>query len=444
MPSPRKLAPLLPPPKRKNMTSTDLAVRKDTTPARDFRDQLQNMNGELATALPPHVPVERFMRVVLTAVNGNPELLDADRRSLFEASMKAAQDGLLPDGRDGAFVTFKTKVKKGGQDHWILKAQWLPMVGGILKKVRNSGELLTISAHVVYERDDFAYVLGDEERIEHSPCLEADRGKPRLVYAIAKTKDGGIYREVMTIAEVEKVRNVSRAKDNGPWRDWWDEMAKKTVIRRLAKRLPTSADLDDLIRRDDELYDFNGKRVDSEGQQARVFDVVKDPLSDHEPPAIPHDPDTGEITDSEPARTNSDAQPDNEIASQSAEGGEDDVAGQGDRPPQGSGVNRQADSASDEVGEVGSAEDEDEKDDPVKLAEEMIERLGLGQTEKAVVNSWENVFKPRVKALPNKDDRLDLRLIAEAFLHRSQKTVSPEQCEKEVEQRLKLVRGRVG
>lgn len=234
-------------------------------PTVEFRDQWTRQESEIATALPPHMPVERFMRVVLTAVNGNPDLLAADRRSLFESAMRAAQDGLLPDGRDGALVIYNTKTEIDGRKEWIKKVQWMPMVGGILKKVRNSGELQTISAYVAYENDHFEYSLGDEESITHRPCLDDDRGRPRLVYAIAKTKDGGIYREIMTFKEIEKVRGVSRAKDNGPWKDWWDEMAKKTVIRRLAKRLPMSSDLDDLIRRDDDLYDFQGKRADMDG-----------------------------------------------------------------------------------------------------------------------------------------------------------------------------------
>jgi recombination protein RecT len=155
--------------------------------------------------------------------------------------MKCAQDGLLPDGREAALVTFKDTV------------QYMPMVAGILKKVRNSGDLATIGAHVVYENDTFSYTLGDDERIDHKPLLVGDRGKPVLTYAIAKTKDGGIYREVMTEAQIQAVRNVSRARDNGPWSGpFADEMRRKTAIRRLSKRLPMSTDADELLRHDDE------------------------------------------------------------------------------------------------------------------------------------------------------------------------------------------------
>lgn len=239
--------------------------------AKSFRGDIQRMESEIAAALPPHIPAERFIRVVITAVQGDPALLDADRKTLFEASMRAAQDGLLPDKREGALVIFKGRV------------QWMPMIGGILKKVRNSGELVSIGAHIAYENDRFAYVLGDDERIEHEPKLDGDRGKPRAAYAIAKTKDGGIYREVMSLGEIEKVRKVSRASGNGPWVDWWEEMARKTVLRRLSKRLPMSTDLDDLIRRDDDLYDFSKKGAD--GQVDRMFKPVADPLRD----TIEHD-----------------------------------------------------------------------------------------------------------------------------------------------------------
>ncbi|WP_244613223.1 recombinase RecT [Methylosinus sp. Ce-a6] len=262
--------------------STQVQTRDAVTA---FKSQIANGENEFRAALPAHIPVERFMRVVTTAVTSNPDLLKADRRSLFEAATKAAQDGLLPDGRDGALVIFKNKV------------QWMPMIGGILKKVRNSGELLSISAYVAYSNDEFTYELGDEEKIFHRPALD-ERGKPRLVYAIAKTKDGGIYREVMTVAEVERVRAVSRAGSSGPWKDWWDEMARKTVLRRLSKRLPMSSDLDDLVRRDDELYEFDAAKTGGKSDDVapRTLSSRLDALAAPREPEPAHDPETGEIT----------------------------------------------------------------------------------------------------------------------------------------------------
>jgi recombination protein RecT len=206
---------------------------------------VRKMERQFALALPEHVSPEKFVRVVATAISSNPDLQKADRESVLSAAMKCAQDGLLPDGREAALVTYGNK------------AQYLPMIAGVLVKVRRSGELLTIGAHVVYEKDVFTYVLGDEERIEHKPYLDGPRGKAIAVYAVAKTKDGGVYREVMSLEQVSQVRNVSRAKNNGPWVQWWDEMARKTVLRRLAKRLPMSTDLQQVFQRDDDHYDLS-------------------------------------------------------------------------------------------------------------------------------------------------------------------------------------------
>lgn len=206
---------------------------------------VRRMEKQFALALPEHVSPEKFVRVVMTAINTNPDLQKADRESVLGAAMKCAQDGLLPDGREAALVVYGNK------------ASYLPMIAGVLAKVRRSGELLTISAHVAYDKDAFTYTLGDDEKIEHQPYMEGPRGKPIAVYAVAKTKDGGIYREVMSLEQVNQVRNVSRAKNAGPWVQWWDEMARKTVLRRLAKRLPMSTDLQQVFQRDDEHYDLS-------------------------------------------------------------------------------------------------------------------------------------------------------------------------------------------
>lgn len=207
----------------------------------DFRTSLTAMKPELQKALPPHVSVERFERVTMTALQTNPKLLQADRRTLFGAVTKAAQQGLLPDGREGAIVQFKDQ------------AQWMPMVAGIMKLVRNSGEISTWSVQAVFDNDEFDYCLGDDEKITHRPALK-DRGAFKLVYSIVNMKDGEKSREVMTKEEVDAIRKRSRSGSSGPWESDYAEMAKKTVIRRHSKRLPMSTDLDGLVHSDDDLF----------------------------------------------------------------------------------------------------------------------------------------------------------------------------------------------
>lgn len=205
------------------------------------RNDITKMQPQFKAALPSHVSVEKFQRVLITAVQQTPALLNADRRSLYAASMKAAQDGLLPDGREGAIVTFKDQ------------AQWMPMVAGIMKKVRNSGEISTWSVQAVKENDEFDYQLGDEERIIHKPALK-DRGATIGVYSIVTMKDGEKSREFMNVDDVKAIQKRSRSGTSGPWISDFDEMAKKTVVRRHSKRLPMSTDLDALIREDDDLF----------------------------------------------------------------------------------------------------------------------------------------------------------------------------------------------
>lgn len=219
-----------------------MSTSRALAPVEQFRGQMAKMLPELRNALPSHIAPEKFQRVVLTVVQQSPDLLAADRRSLMGACLKCAADGLVPDGREAALVLFNGRV------------QYMPMLAGILKRARNSGEIASINVQVVYEKDRFAWRPSEEKAIEHEvPSLSEDRGKPIGAYAIVRLKDGDTMHEVMSLKEIEKVRAVSRAKNAGPWTQWWDQMARKTVFRRLAKYLPMDAELEPVLRRDDDM-----------------------------------------------------------------------------------------------------------------------------------------------------------------------------------------------
>lgn len=238
----------------------------------DLKQQLDQRAFEFKAALPAHVTPERFIRVILTAIQNNPDLLRCDRRSLLTAAMKAAQDGLLPDSREGAFIAFRDRER--GE-----VAQWLPMIAGLRKKARQSGEITTWECHVVHQHDIFDYELGDKPSIKHRPAV-GDRGAPIAAYSIAKLKGGEISREVMSIQEINSICARSRAKDNGPWATDFGEMARKTVARRHAKVLPTSNDLDVVLRRDDDLYEFSlsAPQEPSNEPEARNFITLQQKL----------------------------------------------------------------------------------------------------------------------------------------------------------------------
>lgn len=224
------------------MATGQVKESKPNPPIVVLRNFLDARITEIKTALPAHMSPERFVRVVMTAVQLNTELLACDRQSLWNACMRAANDGLLPDGREGAIVAFKGK------------AQWLPMYAGLLKRFRNSGEFKWITAGIVYEGEQYEHWIDETgEHFKHVPGDDIAGRKVRRVYALATTKDGGSFIADLSLSDVYKREAMSRTtREDAPWKKWPDEMRKKTAIRVLSKLLPMSSDLDALVRRDEE------------------------------------------------------------------------------------------------------------------------------------------------------------------------------------------------
>jgi len=202
---------------------SDVAVRK--TAAQELVAQVRSdaFVEQITMALPDNVPASRFVRSTVTALLANPDIAKLDGDSVFVALLKAAQDGLVPDGREAAIVGYSGK------------AQYLSMVGGIRRIAAEYG--WTIDAKVVYANDDFEYELGVEPRLTHRPAM-GERGDMVFAYAVGRHKDGRREIEVMDAAEIAKVRKVSRASGKGPWVDWPDRMWEKSVAHRIFKRLP--------------------------------------------------------------------------------------------------------------------------------------------------------------------------------------------------------------
>lgn len=222
---------------------------KQITPVQAFSKDLALRETAFKSVLPAHISPKKFMRTVIGAVQNNPDILKCDHGSIFAACQKAAQDGLILDNREAALVSFG-KV-----------CTYMPMVAGILKKMRNSGQVSTVTAQVVCENDHFAYNPAQDDVPSHSPDWFGDRGKMIGVYAVARLKDGNPVVEIMNMNQIEAVRKVSRAKDGPAWKNWGDEMARKSVLRRLAKFLPSSADLDQVFDHDNESFDLGGEDI---------------------------------------------------------------------------------------------------------------------------------------------------------------------------------------
>lgn len=238
-----------------------------------LKSQVKDMRAKFAEVLPKDIDPDKFVNVVLSAIATNPDLQNADTSSFLVASMKCASDGLIPDGREAALVVQSDR-----------KVRYMPMVAGLLKKCRNSGDIKSIGANVVYERDEWEYFIDDEgPHFKHRPMIDGDRGKARCAYAYCKTNDGGMYVEVLTLSDITKIQACSRGK--GPWATWWEEMAKKSAIRRLSKRIPMSTEARAVVERDDDMYDFGEQRRPVPAGKSRLEAALAATQQDLEPEA---------------------------------------------------------------------------------------------------------------------------------------------------------------
>ncbi|MHC4371164.1 MAG: recombinase RecT [Planctomycetota bacterium] len=190
--------------------------------------------AEIAEALPNHITKERMISVFLTAITTTPELANCEPFSLLRAVKEASQLGLPTDGilGHGYILPFGKQAK------------FIPGYRGLMDLARRSGQVEWIQARVVYEGDEFEYEYGLEPSLTHkeAPRGEGDR-KVVAVYAAAKLVTGEKVFEVMYREDIEKIRQRSPSGRKGPWVTDWEEMARKTLIRRLMKYLPLSTDV---------------------------------------------------------------------------------------------------------------------------------------------------------------------------------------------------------
>ena len=252
-----------------------------------------NFMAQLSVALPKAMTPERLVRVVTTECRKTPALLNCNPESFLGAVLQCAQLGLEPGGALGHcyLLPFGNGKAKDGRPN----AQLIIGYRGMIDLARRSGQIVSICAYTVHEKDHFVWRLGLDPDIEHVPSPEADRGPMTYVYAVAKLKGGGVQFEVMSRAEVEKVRKQSKAGSSGPWVTHFDEMAKKTVIRRLFKYLPVSIEAARTVEVDERAD--RGEAVTPQD----FIDVAYEDLGTEVPPeAVTVDGTTGEIVEDVP------------------------------------------------------------------------------------------------------------------------------------------------
>ncbi|MET0653675.1 MAG: recombinase RecT [Hyphomicrobiaceae bacterium] len=201
--------------------------------------EVEARRADLIQLLPSDITFETFMSHLKVATMKTPSLLECTPASVVLSVVQAANDGLLPDGREAAIIVYNRKTKDG---RWVKEAQYQQMYLGILKRIRQASEVATIEAHAVYAEDAFDFSLGDSGSIIHKPKMGAEKGPVVAAYAIVRFKDGSRQFDVMDAWDILKIRDRSKGfdpdKPGGAWHTDFAEMAKKTVLKRLGKILP--------------------------------------------------------------------------------------------------------------------------------------------------------------------------------------------------------------
>lgn len=203
-----------------------------------MQSYIKAMEGEIAKALPSVITPERFTRMVLSAISTNPKLGSCTPASFLGAMMSAAQLGLEPNTPLGQAYILPY------QNKGVLEAQFQLGYKGLIDLAYRSGEVEVVQAHIVYANDKFECEYGLEPKLTHIPA-EKDRGEPIKVYAMFKTKSGGYGFEVMSMEDVRiHAEKYSKAYSTSfsPWKTNFEEMAKKTVLKKCLKYAPLKSD----------------------------------------------------------------------------------------------------------------------------------------------------------------------------------------------------------
>lgn len=216
-------------------------------PQDGIAQMIQHNWPRIAAVLPRHMSPERMMQIAISSVNQTPKLALCSGVSLMSCLMRASSLGLEPSAVNGlgdCYIIPRNNRKTG------MEATFMLGYKGMLRLARNSGEIESISARCVHEGDFFEYEFGLHEDLRHKPTEDSKEGAENVThaYCVARFKDGGYHIEVMTRKEIEAARKFSQSGKEGPWATHFEEMAKKTVIRRASKMWPLTSEKSEALR----------------------------------------------------------------------------------------------------------------------------------------------------------------------------------------------------
>lgn len=217
-----------------------------------MKDLLYSLKDEFRNALPKLIPPGKFIRTILTSFNRTPKLMECTPVSVVACLFQSAQLGLIPDGVTGEayLIPFENKKKN------VMECQFIPGYRGIVALAMRSGQVRRFQPRVVLDTDIFDFEYGLNEKLIHKPS--GIGGKPTHFYCVLEFLNGGKMFDVMTVEEVNFVRDTSanyKASQKFHFPSTWDThyeaMGMKTVVRRLGKLAPVSPDFQAAINLDE-------------------------------------------------------------------------------------------------------------------------------------------------------------------------------------------------
>jgi recombination protein RecT len=211
---------------------------------------------------------DRISKAALLALSRQPKLANCTTTSFLQSMMKAAQLDLDFSGATGQAYL----VPYGKACVLVVGYQ------GMVEVAYRSDKVAYIDAQLVYENDECKFNLGTNPTIVHQPYYGGDRGEVKFAYAVARLKGIEIPKiELMSKDEILKIKNRSKAKDDGPWQTDEPEMMRKTVIRRIFKYLPKTQEILTAAEIDNMSYDYgNAVAEDVKTGVAGLKERIKD------------------------------------------------------------------------------------------------------------------------------------------------------------------------
>lgn len=211
---------------------------------------IESKASSFAAVLPKtvseHVTPQRLIKVVLSAMSRNPTLLKCTPASIVKGLMQAAELGLEIGAMGEAYlVPFWNKHIKS------YEATFMVGYRGYKELAFRGGRVKKLVARAIREGDEYEVVMGNVEKLYHKPQMHGTPGELIAVYAIATLEDDVQQWDLMLKFDVDKIRARAKSKDDGPWVTDYNEMAKKTVFRRLAKMLPMTPELRKAIAKEE-------------------------------------------------------------------------------------------------------------------------------------------------------------------------------------------------